>query len=73
MKNVEIEFEVTPDGELITYRTNEVPGEVHEDIEQALAQLEELLGAVVERKSIRPGFQRHNHVHRHQDLGHYRS
>ncbi|HHM12501.1 MAG TPA: hypothetical protein ENJ16_03040 [Planctomycetaceae bacterium] len=32
-KNVEIEFEVTPDGELITYRTSEVPGEVHEDIE----------------------------------------
>lgn len=60
MKNVEIEFEVTPDGELITYRTNEVPGEVHEDIERALAQLEELMGTVVERKSIRSGFRRRN-------------
>ena len=67
MKNVEIEFEVTPNGELITYRTSEVPGEVHEDIEQALAQLEEMLGTVVERRSIRPGFQRGNRVHQHQE------
>ena len=43
------------------------PGEVHEDIERALAQLEEMLGTVVERRSIRPGFQRGNRVHRHQD------
>ena len=67
MKNVEIEFEVTDDGEIITYRTSEVPGEVHEDIERALAQLEEMLGTVVERKSVRPGFQRHAHQQRQQD------
>ena len=67
MKHVEIEFEVTPDGEIITYRTSEVPGEVHEDIERALAQLEEMLGTVVERRPIRPGFRRGNRVHRHQD------
>ena len=66
MKNVEIEFEVTPDGDLITYRTSEVPGEVHEEIERALVQLEEMLGTVVERRSIRPGFQRGSRVHRHE-------
>lgn len=70
MKFVEIEFEVTDDGDLITYRTSEVPGEVHEDMERALAQLEEMLGTVVERRSVKPGFQRHSRVHRHQGLGH---
>lgn len=66
MKHVEIEFEVTPNGDLITYRTSEVPGEVHEDIERALAHLEEMLGTVIERRSVRPGFQRGNRVHRHE-------
>ena len=66
MKFVEIEFEVTDDGDLITYRTSEVPGEVHEDMERALAQLEEMLGTVVERRSVRPGFQRHNRAHRQE-------
>ncbi|MCB9833564.1 MAG: hypothetical protein H6807_13930 [Planctomycetes bacterium] len=68
MKFVEIEFEVTDDGDLITYRTSEVPGEVHEDMERALAQLEEMLGTVVERRSVRPGFQRHAHQHRKQGI-----
>ncbi len=69
MKNVEIEFEVTTDGDLITYRIpGEVPGEVHDELEAALRDLEEMLGTVVERKSIRPGFQRGNRVHRNQDL-----
>ena len=70
MKRVEIEFEVTDDGEIVTYRVpGEVPGEIHDELESALADLEKLLGTVIDRRSIRPGFTRRNRLHRRQHLG----
>lgn len=70
MKAVEIEFEVSDDGSIVTYRIpGEVPGEVHAALEAALTELEAILGAVVDRKSLRPGHVRgnklHGHDHRH--------
>lgn len=75
MKPFEIQFEVSPDGEVVTYRIpGEVPGEVHDQLETALQDLQKLLGRVIDRRSLRPGHQRGNriHPHGHQHLGGHR-
>ena len=70
MKFVEIDFEVTDDGVLTTYRTSEVSSEDHEDLERALVQLEEMLVTVLEHRLIRPGLQRNADQQWYQGLGH---
>ncbi len=71
MKSVEIEFEVTDDGKIVTYKVpGEVPGEIHADMEVAMKSLEGMLGTVTSRTSLHPGFTREQHSKKSLKLGH---
>ncbi len=71
MKNVDIEFNISDDGRIVTRRIpGEVPGEIHDTLEKSLAELDRTLGVVTNRSSINPAFQKTAHLQKKIDLGH---
>ena len=71
MKAVELNVEITPDGRIVTYTVpGAVPKEMHQEMEDALKGLEDILGAVTSRTSTNPTHSKTVHTHNHQHLGH---
>lgn len=71
MKAVDITVEISPDGKILTYSVpGVVPKEMHQQLEDALKGLTEILGTVTSRTSLHPTHSKTVHEKNQQHLGH---